>query len=514
MLLLLWGLLLLCSVYLITPLAAFSPLFDLLPLAPAEQGMLLLLLMLPVYSWQQSKNRRLQQQWIQQQKEHKAAIKNLKEAHRKEESPFKNLMQSDQLAYWEWDIKNNQARFSPQWKKMLGIREEHPLNSLHDLQNRVHPKDQEPVQKQMLKILSGEHKKFECTHRVQHDDGHYIWVHDKGQIFYSPQGAIEKLSAIRLDVSEQKWIEEELELDATIIQHASDGIAIIDQEMRIIRCNNALTDSLNISRDDLQSMTFQQLLDAFQKNVHASVLEKLASETEWRGELTHTLADGSELTNIIAVQKIFHDTTQRIHYSLIQTDITDLKRSQQALDNLANIDSVTQLANRNRLYRELENNIEAQHPLTLLFIDLDNFKIVNDTLGHDIGDELLKKAASEIKGVAPENALTARIGGDEFVLFYPQESAKQPSSRKRTESSSEEQISRQLAESISERLSTPFEVQGHTLQIGGSIGMARFPQDAENRKSLLKAADQAMYQAKHHGKGQLRLFSELPKQDG
>ncbi|WP_373019323.1 diguanylate cyclase domain-containing protein [Thiomicrorhabdus sp.] len=495
LLLITWSLLAAYSLYLIHPFPEIQPAIESLPFSIQEQILLLLVLLAVFLVIIFRQNNKLKHQITIQNQEHKNAVKALKSQYRQEENQIHTLMQSDQIAYWEWNIKQNQARFSPQWKKMLGIEKDQTLNNLNDLQNRIHPKDQAAVQKQFHKILSGEHRLFECTHRVRHQDGHYLWVHDKGQIFYSPYGDIEKLSAIRLDVSEQKWIEEELELDATIIEHSSEGIVIADERQQIIRCNQALAESLGMERDAIRNMTLEQLVELLQNEPPEEIFQNLRTQNTWRGELSLTRADGElQRASIVNIQKILHETTRRVHYILTHTDITDLKRSQQALDELANLDSVTGLANRNKLYKMLEKTIAKDIATTLLFLDLDDFKLVNDTLGHDVGDLLLQTVADTLQALIPDSALAARIGGDEFVIFYPRSEASQSTS--------------ELADAISQRLGQPFNVQGREIKIGSSIGIANYPEDANDRKTLMKAADTAMYQAKRAGKGQFRLFEK------
>lgn len=423
------------------------------------------------------------------QKNYKQTLKQLKKQHQQETHQIQTLMGNEQFAYWEWHIKSNSAQFSAQWKKMVGLPNHAEIGNLHDLQNRIHPKDKAAVQQTFFKILGGDQPFFECTHRVQHEDGHYLWVHDKGQVFYTDSGEVDKLCAIRLDVSAQKWIEAELEVDATIIEHAVEGIAIFDATMAITRCNSALRETFKKLGHANPANKLETLLANLQSTADDRILSTLQETGSWRGEVSLHDSDGTLVqASRISLQKIFHETTQSLHYSFIHSDITDLKQTQAALNDLANRDNVTGLANRNRLYHQLENNLEQNQPITLMFMDLDNFKPVNDRLGHDIGDQLLKAVGERIAPLLPENALLARVGGDEFVLFYPQVPDKtQPG---------------ELAQQISQQLTEPFELEEHRIQISSSIGIAHYPQQATDRGTLLKAADTAMYQAKRAGKGQ------------
>ncbi|WP_178861924.1 sensor domain-containing diguanylate cyclase [Thiomicrorhabdus cannonii] len=491
-----WGVLFLYGYHLTHPQDWLSAFFTLLPLSTWHQTLVMLLL-LALTGWLLTyRSQRLRAQLEAQIIQHKQEIKALKKQFRGEEQQINTLLQGDLIAYWEWDIQNNQARFSPQWKKMVGLSEQTPLNNLHDLQKRIHPKDQEEVQRQMLKILSGNRPYFECTHRVKHEDGHYIWVHDKGQIFYSPQGDIERLSAIRLDVSKQKWIEDELELDAAIIDLSSEGIAVANADQQVVRCNHALAVSLGLDTNQLKTLTLEELLNRMQDEPNPKIFESLKNYSAWHGELTLHDPDGNlKLASIVHLQKIFHETSQRENYSLMQLDITDLKRTQQALDDLANKDTITGLANRNKLYQCLDHALTQGNPLCFFFLDLDGFKQVNDTLGHDIGDILLQQVARRLLALLNEHVMLARLGGDEFVLYFT------PQAINLTDT--------ELAQAIIQMLRQPFEIEGHTVQIGTSIGIARYPQDGAERQTLMKAADDAMYLAKRAGKGRYAEFDAL-----
>ncbi|BCN93658.1 hypothetical protein THMIRHAM_14430 [Thiomicrorhabdus immobilis] len=436
----------------------------------------------------------------QQAKEHKQAIKSLQKEHQEENCQIQQLMHSEQFAFWEWNIKTNEVQFSPQWKKMIGLADYDALNNLRDLQQRVHPKDEQAVQHEILKVLSGKQKLFECTHRVQHEDGHYIWVHDKGQVFEGADGHIEKLFAIRLDVSEQKWIESELEIDSILIEHASEGIAVAREDMKILHCNKALSQTLKKTKEQLENSDLIDLVNSLQNKPDDSIVKALETQGFWRGELS-LFDDKNEilLASRVSIKKIFHDTTQTINYSFIHSDITDLKRTQTALDTLANVDSVTGLANRHKLYNILETALKSEHEVTLMFLDLDNFKNVNDSLGHDIGDLLLKAVGKEIRKLIPSKALLARVGGDEFVFYYEQGLSSLTST--------------EIAQRITDRLKQPFHIKGHEIRIGSSIGIAHYPQQSFDRQSLLKASDMAMYHAKRAGKGQFCEFSDHLDED-
>jgi diguanylate cyclase (GGDEF)-like protein/PAS domain S-box-containing protein len=492
---LLWLSLIVSVVYTLTPIPFLADLTQPIPLSSELIAIMLFALLWGLSILSPQLNLKLQEELKETALEHQKVLKALKQAHQAENHQIQTLMQNEQFAFWEWNIKTKKAKFSPQWKKMIGLGNDDSLTSLNDLQKRIHPRDQEAVQQKFLKILSGQHRLFECTHRVQHIDGHYIWVHDKGQVLLGEDGRLEKVFAIRLDVSEQKWIEDELEVDAIIIEHASEGIAVVDADMKIQRCNNSLCQALQQNPEQVENSDLATILNSLQSHVDDTILDTVEKNGAWRGELS--LFDENNnisLASRVSIQKIFHDTSQSMHYSFFHSDITDLKKIQSTLDNLANIDSLTGLANRHKLYNILEVALKSKNEVTLMFLDLDNFKNVNDTLGHDIGDLLLKAVGNEISKLIPNNAVLARMGGDEFVFYYEQ--GLSPLS------------STEIAQRITDKLKQPFQIEGHEVRIGSSIGIAHYPQQSIDRQSLMKASDIAMYQAKRAGKGQFREFTE------
>ena len=491
--LLLWISLAVCLWYTLSP--PFLIDISFLPWSSEQVLIVLFIILFALSLLSTLQTRSIQKVIAWQSQQNKQAIKALKQAHQKENYRIQALTENEQFAYWEWNVKTNKVQYSSQWKKMLGLEQDVLLNNLHDMQNRIHPKDQKAVQQKLLKVLSGKEHLFECTHRIQHEDGHYIWVHDKGQVYLNNNGEIERIFAIRIDVSEQKWIESELEVDSIIIEHAFEGIAITGDDLKIQRCNNTLCQSLNQTREELKGSNLIELINGLQNEVDDSIIATFESEGAWRGELT-LFDDNNEisLASRISIQKIFHETTQTTHYSFIHSDITHLKKTQAALDNLANVDSVTGLANRHKLYNTLENVLNSKTEITLMFLDLDNFKNVNDTLGHDIGDLLLKQVGQEISKLIPDQSLLARVGGDEFVFYYEPHSSSLSST--------------EIAQRITDRLKQPFYIKDNEINIGSSIGIAHYPQHSFDRHSLLKASDMAMYQAKRAGKGQFREFSE------
>lgn len=451
-------------------------------------------------AWHQNNQiEKFELQEIALQNNHRQALKEVKQTQAREIKRLSTALDSGRLAYWEWDIEKNTTYFSDAWQSMLG--EKALEQNLHSLQKRIHPSDQAEVQTQLLKVLSREIVFYENAHRVRHADGHYLWVYDRGQLIESEQGRPQKLSCVRIDISSHKELEAELKLDKVLLENTQESIAIIDEHRRFIRTNPAFHTAFGFSEEEITHLSLKELLDNLQDEPPIDILAEVDQQLHWRGELTlHQVSGEIALACMIDIQKVIHENTP--YYTLVYTDITKLKRTQARLTRLANTDQVTQLPNRHAFFEQITRWIDKytriHSKFTLMFLDLDNFKTVNDTLGHDYGDQLLKSVSQLLMENLSEGTFMARVGGDEFVILCQN-------------FTQAHQLS-VVGEKLNAMLSQPFSIGPHQIQIGSSIGMAIFPEHGNNQETLLKHADIAMYQAKHAGKGQYRIFSVEPNQ--
>lgn len=426
---------------------------------------------------------------------HRQELKLLKKEQSLETKRFSTALNSGRLAYWEWDIENNTTYFSDEWQSMIG--QSNLEQSLHSWQKRIHPTDQTTVQTKLLKILSGDIKFYENSHRVKHADGHYVWVYDRGQLIETEQGRPKKLSCVRIDISAHKELEAALKLDQVLLENTQESIAIIDENYRFIRTNPAFHNSFGFSEEEIIHLNLKELLDNLQDEPPLDIISEVDQHQHWRGELTlHQVSGDIALACLLDIQKVIHEDTT--YYTLVYTDITKLKRTQARLNRLAHTDQITQLPNRHAFFEQIGRWIDKytriRSKFTLMFLDLDNFKTVNDTLGHDNGDKLLQSVSKLLMENLSEGTFMARVGGDEFVILC--------------QNFTEEQQLRSVGEKLNAMLNKPFSIGSHEIQISSSIGMAIFPEHGDTQETLLKNADIAMYQAKQAGKGQYRISTK------
>ncbi|UGQ48055.1 EAL domain-containing protein [Massilia endophytica] len=300
------------------------------------------------------------------------------------------------------------------------------------------------------------------------------------------------------DITARKEAEEKLRLSATVLQHIADGVMVVDDRGIIVAVNPAFTqitgytEAEALGRD--RSLTRSERHDnAF----HEALWEQLVTTGYWRGEVWSLRKSGEQYLEWLTMTAVRDQSGMTTHYVGVFSDITKVKESQEKLDHLAHHDPLTALPNRllfhDRLHHAIQRSSRANEQLAVLFIDLDRFKNVNDTLGHHIGDELLQQVASALSSKLRDGDTLARLGGDEFIVLL--------------EDVDGEYGVGQVAEKLVAMFEQPFMVAGHELFVTCSVGVSLFPADATDLNMLIRNADVAMYQAKARGRNGYRFYA-------
>lgn len=272
------------------------------------------------------------------------------------------------------------------------------------------------------------------------------------------------------------------------------SVVILDKNRRhIVTVNPAFVTTTGYTADEIKGKSFNYLMsarhnEAFFRQIWVSLKEK----GQWSGEIWGRRKNGENFPALHTINPIFDNKLGRvIYYVSIFCDITVLKRQQATVDQLVYYDQLTGLPNRllltDRLDHALRTHARNKTQLAVLFVDLDGFKRVNDTLGHAVGDRLLQAIAERFQSLLRSGDTVARLGGDEFVIlaeFCPSRSG----------------IAR-IAEKIVREIARPLSIEQHAIEIQASIGVAIAPQDGSDAATLLNAADQAMYRAKLRRQG-------------
>ncbi|MFC5459036.1 EAL domain-containing protein [Massilia niabensis] len=305
------------------------------------------------------------------------------------------------------------------------------------------------------------------------------------------------------DISERKEAEEKLRLSATVLEHIADGVMVVDVYGTIVTVNPAFTHITGWSADEVTGRPWSVTRSANNDpDLFWGMWNQLSDTGFWRGELSSTRKDGEPWLQWLTVSTVRDSAGKVAHYVGVFSDITRLKQSQDKLDYLAHHDPLTALPNRllfqDRLLHAIGRATRESQQLAVMFIDLDRFKNVNDTLGHHVGDELLKQVATLLAARLREGDTLARLGGDEFIVLL--------------ENVAGSFGARQVAGKMMGMFEQPFLVAGHELYVTGSIGIALFPDDGIDANLLVRNADVAMYQAKSRGRNGYQFYA--PDMDG
>ncbi|HIK38389.1 MAG TPA: EAL domain-containing protein [Geminocystis sp. M7585_C2015_104] len=308
-----------------------------------------------------------------------------------------------------------------------------------------------------------------------------------------------------IDITERKKMEQELKILYQASEQSPASIVITDAQGNIQYVNAKFEAISGYKREEVIGKNPRILKSGYTSpEEYKKLWQTITSGKEWRGEFHNKRKNGELYWERALISPIFNSAGVITNYVAVKEDITEQKKQEILLKYQAIYDNLTKIPNRNYALQKvediLENAKETKTNVGLMFIDLDHFKEVNDTFGHDYGDELLIQATERMKKILRSTDLLARIGGDEFLLAVPM-----------VISPLQLQI---IAEKIISVLSEPFEILKKKVNISASIGIAIFPQDGEDLKQLIRRADLAMYQAKRSGRRQFQFYhDELEETD-
>jgi diguanylate cyclase (GGDEF)-like protein/PAS domain S-box-containing protein len=300
------------------------------------------------------------------------------------------------------------------------------------------------------------------------------------------------------DISERKDAEAKLQLAASVFTHAKEGIMLTDVAGCILEVNEAFTQITGYHRDEVLGQNPRLLKSGQQSDeFYKGLWQTLTAEGHWTGEIWNSNKDGEIYAELLTISAIRDSAGKTQNYVGLFSDITPLKKQQKQLEHIAHFDALTGLPNRvllaDRMQQAMANARRREQRLAVIYLDLDGFKEVNDTYGHDTGDRVLMKVAERMRAVLREGDSIARLGGDEFVAVLIDLHEK---------SGSEKMLTRLLSAA-----SQPVHIEGMMLQLSASLGVTYYPQtESVDADQLLRQADQAMYQAKLAGKNRYHTF--------
>ncbi|WP_427551298.1 putative bifunctional diguanylate cyclase/phosphodiesterase [Methylomonas sp. MS20] len=301
-----------------------------------------------------------------------------------------------------------------------------------------------------------------------------------------------------IDITERKRNEQEVQLAATIYLALSEAIMVADADNRIVAINPAFSSLTGYSADEAIGQSTSLLKSGRQDQAFFQAMWHSLHQTgQWQGELWNRRKNGEEFLARLSISTVYGDSGQIVRRVAMSSDITEQRRAEEIIHRQANVDPLTGLPNRrlflDRLQRAIGKSRRGHQKLALMFLDLDHFKDINDTLGHDVGDRLLEETTHRLMACIRETDTLARPGGDEFTLIMG-------------ELQDLNSIDR-VAQAILRTMTAPFKLKDERCYISVSIGIALYPDDADSLEDLLKKADQAMYAAKKLGRSRFCYFT-------
>ncbi len=348
------------------------------------------------------------------------------------------------------------------------------------------------------RAMAGESQSFERT--LTKGDGIIVNTLTNYVPDFDSHGQVMGMFVIVTDLTVIKRAEEALRMNACVFDNAHEGIMITDAQGTIISVNPAFTQITGYSSQEVLGGNPRLLKSGRHDAVfYAGLWQALTQRERWDGEIWNRHKNGSEFLERQSISVMRGEDGLPMRYIAVFSDITERWEKEELIRHLALHDALTGMPNRAMLLEHLNQLLATtqreQRNLALLFLDLDQFKLVNDRLGHAAGDTVLKLVAQKLRALVRQADIVARLGGDEFVVLLDN-----PSGQDEVE---------QIASRIVAAINEPMSFDGHTAHVGTSIGIAMHPVDGTCSTDLLKNADTAMYAAKKSGKNTYRFFQPV-----
>ena len=411
------------------------------------------------------------------------------------------LLQAQSLAsigHWELDLIKNSLYWSDEVYKIFGLEPQSIKVSYETFLSYVHPDDIELVNSSYTNSIK-EKKGYQVEHRIIRKNGDIGFVKERCEHEFDSDGNLIRSIGTVHDITEQKHTQNKLILSSAIFEKMNDGVLITDANQKIIKINKAFSNISGYTLSEIKGKTPKIFSSGWHdKDFYKALWNDINKNGQWKGEMHDRKKNGESYIAEINIISLYDNDGCLTNYISIVNDITEKKQKDDIIHNLAYYDPLTELPNKILFNERVNNRIPALKrsgkKMVFLFIDMDNFKNINDTLGHFIGDKFLIKVAKLIKSLIREQDTFARLGGDEFVILL-------------------EDIDSiidivHIADKIIKKFNTPIYVEDKKLYSGVSMGISIFPDDGVTYEELIKAADTAMYQVKESGKHNYKFYTQ------
>ncbi len=397
---------------------------------------------------------------------------------------------------WDWNIKTGRIYRSNIWG-ILEFPQDGRRNGTEksdgNKETNINSQDIPRVQQALAEHFDKKTDHFEATYRVRNKNNQWIWVLDRGKVVErNDQDEPTRMTGTLKDISQIKKAEESLKLFAKCIENISDAVVIYNRQFTVVDVNKAYQRITQKTKASMlgKPLTFSRYSEQFTLNVKKHLITK----GSWHGEVESYRGDNQQYLTDLNIDIIRDENNNISHFVGVFSDITKRKETEAELRKLASSDTLTGLPNRSYFQANQTRLVRSKVPHALLVFDLDNFKKINDSMGHEVGDVLLCKVAERILTIGRKQDTVYRLGGDEFSLII--------------ENTNDIHTITSIAKEILHTIAQPFKLKNQEVVLYSSIGIVLYPEDGISPQELLKNADTAMYHAKDSGGNKYQFFSD------
>jgi len=406
-------------------------------------------------------------------------------------------LDASNIGLWDWNLQSSDTYHS-NFDRLLGYDKHRFSGFLNDLEQLAHPDDWLRVKRAMVAHFKGKTPRYHVVYRLRHANQEWRWIEDEGRVVeWNNAGRAMRMIGTRRDITDSKEAEDQLRLAATVFENASESILIFDTNFRFLAVNDCFVRTSGYSEEEVIGRSMREISGNDNSSaLYREVSKTVNSEGFWQGELTERRKNGETYPVWLQLSAVYDDNGRITHYVGMFSDLTARKEAEEKVQFLSNYDRLTGLANRTmfreRLHKSLALARLNRERVALVCFNIDRFRPINDSLGHEIGDHLLRATADRLLAIGIDQSNFSRVGGDEFNLVIDG-----------YRSSSE------LEESCQEVINAmrkPFNINGHELLLGISIGISVFPDNAKEAQTLINQADLAIHQAKRMGGNNYQFY--------
>ena len=415
------------------------------------------------------------------------------------EEKYRRMVENSPDIVYAYSMARGGLYYSSKVLEVLGYSPEHLCANPFLWAQSIHPEDHAAVAKALEAFKQG--TPFKIEYRIKDSRGNWRWLFDRAVGVQDDNGDL-IVEGLAMDISDRKSAENQLQKLSLAVEQSTGCIVITNLKAEIEYVNEAFLKVTGYSREEVIGQNPRILHSGKTPlQTYSAMWDVLSKGQPWRGEFSNRKKNGTEYIESVVITPLRQSGGQITHYVAVKEDITQLKAAEQQIQSLVYSDTLTGLPNRrflmDRIEKTIANSLRHQRHGALLLVDLDNFKVLNDTMGHHQGDLVLQQVAKRLTDCVREGDTVARLGGDEFVVLL------EDLSQTAEDAAVQAKV---VAEKILTTLNNPYKLNNLVRDCSASIGITLIGEHSEGVEEPLKRADLAMYQSKLAGHNTLRFF--------